>query len=184
MSTTGSAPLRTGDETSIAPRSQGVYEELLGPLTGSLGGNLRCLRRSAQAGRGYPPLWRRRLEWYMARSARRSRPEARSTRSQVATPTEAETPSGSASIRRLAACSPPNSADPGASRPNSSPPSRAMRSPPPRVVVCHERATARRTWSPAWWPWASLIALKLSRSTTTTDSADPLRAERSRNCIG
>ncbi len=65
----------------------------------------------------------------------------------------------------------------GMSTANSSPPQRASRS-PARSRLCHRSAAFRRRSSPARWPWASLNALKWSRSRRATDRVDPDRPMR------
>src|SRR5215203_4733589 len=57
---------------------------------------------------------------------------------------------------------------------NSSPPQRASQA-PSLTLRRITRATWRRQTSPAWWPWVSFIALKLSTSTTATVRIAPPR---------
>src|SRR5215212_1701049 len=57
---------------------------------------------------------------------------------------------------------------------NSSPPQRHSQSPSLTLRLI-TRATWRRQTSPAWWPWVSFMALKLSTSTTATVRNAPPR---------
>ena len=112
-------------------------------------------------------------------SALLTRSDTLSVRSQVATPTDAEIPSGNAFLRRRASPRAVTSSVLGAIRPNSSPPSLAKKSPPSRVAFRQTRAEVWRTRSPALCPKASLTSLKPSRSITITENISPLRVERS-----
>src|SRR5690554_6074047 len=58
---------------------------------------------------------------------------------------------------------------PGRATTNSSPPKRASNASPPRALPILP-AAQRRHSSPARWPWRSLIALKWSRSTISSDT--------------
>jgi len=84
--------------------------------------------------------------------------------SQVATPMEHEMSSGDISLSRATIFCISNWFAPGASRPNSSPPSRAKKSPLPRILLRHPSASRRRRRSPAWWPLVSFTCLKLLTS--------------------
>ena len=65
----------------------------------------------------------------------------------------------------------------GMSQANSSPPTRAIRS-PARARPSRRRAASRMTASPAWWPRSSFTRLKWSRSSSTSENRRPWRAAR------
>ena len=121
------------------------------------------------------------LAAYMAMSASRSSRSGSSSpprASRTPTPALASTsrPDTVTGLRRMAAIrSPratasPSSATSGTSTANSSPPSRAARSPGPRQPRSRS-ATTRRTSSPEEWPRLSLIVLKSSRSSRSRAGA-------------
>ena len=121
------------------------------------------------------------LAAYMAMSASRSSRSGSSSPPRASrTPTLARAstsrPDTVTGLRRMAAIrSPrttasPSSATSGTSTANSSPPSRAARSPGPRQPRSRS-ATTRRTSSPEEWPRLSLIVLKSSRSSRSRAGA-------------
>src|SRR5690606_20552372 len=76
--------------------------------------------------------------------------------------------------RRRARSSAASRAVPGSSTPNSSPPKRPAES-PPRRPCSTQLATLRITSSPARWPSASLIRLKWSMSSISSEATVPWR---------
>ena len=121
------------------------------------------------------PSWRRRAHGRRPRSGgrgtrpsrgsiarRRSRP-----RSEYPLPTHCSASARQTSSTRRAIIAPSRSVEDGSTMQNSSPPVRASMS-PGRRRVCAIRVKCCRQASPAAWPWVSLMALKPSRSITSS----------------
>ena len=134
------------------------------------------------SGRGRPS-WPRTSRGRRAASAPRScRPRRRERRRRRSRRATSRGPRGrisfdSRSSSRSATVTESGSSASSSRSANSSPPSRASVS-LGRIAVVKRRATSSSSWSPASWPSVSLTCLNPSRSTNSTASDSPVRAER------
>ena len=94
----------------------------------------------------------------------------------ISAPTQPAASSRHTSRMRRAIIAPSRSVVAGSTTQNSSPPVRASMS-PGRNRVCAISVKCCRQASPAAWPWVSLIALKPSRSITSSTNGSPLRSD-------
>ena len=100
----------------------------------------------------------------------------------ISVPTHCSASARQTSSTRRAIIAPSRSVEDGSTMQNSSPPVRASMS-PGRSRVCAIRVKCCRQASPAAWPWVSLMALKPSRSITSSANGSPLRSERAHSSV-